>query len=328
MRTVKAGLVGVGWWGGVLLEGTRNAATIEVTSCHSRTSEARTTFARAHDLEAVADLDAMLGDREIEAIIIATPHSTHADLVVAACEAGKHVFVDKPFVMTVADGRRCVEAADRAGVVLQVGHQRRRQPANRRIKQMIDDGTLGDVVALEANYSGTGGKADPDSWRQDRVERPLSGLTPFGVHVIDTFHSFVGPIRAVTAMSTRSVGATRLDDAAALGFEFESGPVGVLLTSTAVPFVNRVGVLGTEGSAWNEQDGARLGIQLAPERSAREEPVEQLDVVADQMAEFARCILTGTAPEVDGRAGFAVVAVVEAALRSSAERRTVEVEAS
>lgn len=326
MREVKAGLIGVGWWGGVLLEGTRNAPNIEVTTCHSRTREAMNTFARANGVEPVADLDAMLGDPEIEAVIIATPHSTHADLVVSACESGKHVFVDKPFVMTVADGRRCIAAAETAGVVLQVGHQRRRQPANRRIKQMIDNGTLGEVAALEANYSGTGGKTDPNNWRQDRGERPLSGLTPFGVHVIDTFHSFVGPIRSVTASSARPIGTTALDDAAALMFEFESGAVGVLLTSTAVPPVNRVGVLGTEGSVWNEQDGVRLVIQRASERVPHEEPVNQLDVVADQMAEFARCVVTGAAPEVDGRAGLEVVAVVEAALRSSAERRTIDVD--
>jgi hypothetical protein len=68
--------------------------------------------------------------------MIATPHSTHADLVVAAAEAGKHIFVDKPFTLSVAEAKRASAAADRAGVVLQVGHNRRRQPATRRLKQL------------------------------------------------------------------------------------------------------------------------------------------------------------------------------------------------
>jgi len=317
VESVKAGLVGLGWWGAELLRGARAASAVAITTCHARRPEARSTFAAEHGLRPVASFEEMLTDPDTEAVIIATPHSTHAELVLAACEAGKHVFVEKPFVMSVADGRRCVAAAERAGVVLQVGHQRRRQPANRRIGAMIDEGVLGAVVALEANYSSPGGgRAGPADWRQDPSERPFSGLTPFGVHVIDTFHFLVGPIRSVVAMSTRPVGKTRLDDAAVLAFEFESGAVGTLVTSTTIPATNRVGVLGTESAAWNDRDGRRLLVQSTADKAPREEAVEQLDTIADQMSEFARCVRTGERPEVDGRVGLRVVAVMEAALAS------------
>lgn len=326
MDAVRAGLVGVGWWGGVLFEGTLSASTIAVTTCHSRRDEPRRRFAQTHGIRSADRFEDLLEDPELDALIIATPHSSHADLVVAACDAGKHVFVDKPFVMSMAEGRRCLQAAERSNVTLQVGHQRRRQPANRRIRQMIEDGTLGTVVALEANFSGRGATRDADNWRLDPSERPLAGLTPFGVHAIDTFHSFVGGIRTVWASSTRPAGATRLDDAAILTFEFDSGAVGSLLTSTAVPSVNRIGVLGTDGNAWNHQDGARLLVQSASDRTPREEPTRHLDTIADQMAEFAHCVRTGARPEVDGDAGLRVVAVMEAAIASSSERRPMSVE--
>jgi predicted dehydrogenase len=329
MQPVRTGLIGVGWWGGELLRGARASGAVDIVSCHSRRAEARERFAAEHGLAAVDDLASMLADPELEAVMIVTPHSTHTELVVEACEAGKHVFVEKPFTLSVADGKRCVQAADAAGVVLQVGHQRRRQPANRRIRAMIDSGELGTVVALEANYSspGGGGRTDPDNWRQDPEERPLSGLTPFGVHVIDTFHSFVGPITEVSALAARPVGVTGLDDAAVLGFRFATGAVGTLLTSTTVPTTNRVGVLGTGGAAWNEQDGKRLLVQSVSERAPREERVEPLDVISDQLAEFGRCVRAGDRPEVDGYAGLAVAAVVEAALRARETGGTVAVPA-
>ncbi|HEY5684867.1 MAG TPA: Gfo/Idh/MocA family oxidoreductase [Acidimicrobiia bacterium] len=327
MEPVRAGLVGVGWWGGELARGARASGLVDVTACYSRTPESRDRFAAEHGMRPVADYRHMLEDPELDAILVVTPHSTHAELVVAACEAGKHVFVEKPLTLSVDEGRRCVDAAADAGVTLQVGHQRRRQPANRRIRSMIDAGEMGTVVALEANFSSPGGagRADPDNWRQDPAERPLSGLTPFGVHVIDTFHSFVGPVTEVSALGTRPVGVTGLDDAAVLGFRFGSGAVGTLLTSTTVPATNRVGVLGTEAAAWNERDSARLLVQRSGEREPREVALEELDVIADQLGEFGRCVRTGARPEVDGEAGLAVAAVVEAALRAAATGGTVAV---
>ena len=84
-------------------------------------------------------LDELLGS-DIDGVLVATPHTTHADLVVAAARAGKHVFVDKPITLTLAEADRAIDATDHAGVVLQVGHNRRRQPANRRIKTALDGG--------------------------------------------------------------------------------------------------------------------------------------------------------------------------------------------
>jgi predicted dehydrogenase len=261
--------------------------------------------------------ESMLEDPEVEAVIVATPHSTHADMVLAAAEAGKHVFVEKPFTMTVAEGRRCIDAAERAGVVLQVGHQRRRQAATRRLKDMVDGGELGTVIAAEANYSSPGGaRSDPANWRQDPSERPLSGLTPFGVHVIDTFQYLLGPIGRVGAVSSRPFGKTSLDDAAVVTFEFMSGAIGTLLTSTAVPATMRLGVLGSAGAAWNDQDGKQLLIQPASERAPVVAEVDPVDAVADEMAEFARCVRSGGRPEVDGVAGLRVTAVMQAALES------------
>ncbi|MGH8875025.1 MAG: Gfo/Idh/MocA family protein [Acidimicrobiia bacterium] len=326
MDPVRVGVVGLGWWGGELVRGGRASGLVDPVVCFAREEARRKGFAEEHRLRAAGSYQEVLADPDVEGVLIATPHSTHTELVTMAASAGKHVFVEKPLTLTVEDGRSCMTAADRAGVVLQVGHNRRRQPANRRIRQLIEDGSLGTPTLADANHSGPGGlRTAPEDWRSDPAERPLSGMTAYGVHVIDTFHYLIGPIARVIAMSTRLLDRTALDDASVLAFEFASGAVGVLATSTVVPATTRVGVLGTGGAAWNEDDGQRLLVHPVGERAPSEEPVEPLDTIADELAEFAGSVRTGSLPETGGREGLLVVAVLEAAVASAATGSAVEV---
>jgi myo-inositol 2-dehydrogenase / D-chiro-inositol 1-dehydrogenase len=131
MDRVRLGILGLGWWAGVLAEAAQTTGAAQVVTCFARDPDHRTKFAADHGCRAADSLDALLADPEVEGVVIATPHSTHADLAVQAAGAGKAVYVEKPFTLTVADARRAIQAASAAGVPLQVGHNRRRQPANR-----------------------------------------------------------------------------------------------------------------------------------------------------------------------------------------------------
>jgi predicted dehydrogenase len=212
MDPVRLGVVGLGWFGGVLTASARMSGAAEVIACYARSEQARSAFARKHSCGAAGDLDELFGDPRVEGLLLATPHSTHADLAVRAAEAGKHVFVEKPLALTVADARAAARAARRAGVVLQVGHNRRRQPANRRIKAMIDAGDLGEVLQLEGTHTAAGGhRPDLPQWRRDPVECPFGGMTALGVHTVDTFHYFIGSAKRVTASSARLDASFELD---------------------------------------------------------------------------------------------------------------------
>jgi predicted dehydrogenase len=320
---VRLGVAGVGWWGGELLRGAQIAG-LRPTACYSPTGANRTRFAEAHGLRAVESWEALIGDDEIDAVAIATPHSTHGRLVVDAAAAGKHIFVEKPFTLTVDEGLEAIAAAEEAGVALQVGHNRRRQAPTRRIRQMIESGALGTPVLADVNMSGPSGSA-ADNWRADPSERPMSGMTQFGVHMIDALHYLLGPVERVTAVRGNVLESTPLDDAAALILEFTSGALGQLATSAAVPTTTRLGVLGSEATAWNIDDGARLAVQRTGEKELSDLPFEAVDTVADQMADFALAVTGDGAPEVGGRQGLAVVAVLEAAMESAASGRPVAV---
>jgi predicted dehydrogenase len=249
--------------------------------------------------------------------------------VIAAAEAGKHVFVEKPFTLTVADGQRATEACRQAGVVLAVGHGRRRQAANRALKGMIAAGTLGRVVQLEGNISSnTGFSMKPGGWRTDAREQPMGAMTGLGIHHVDTYQYLLGPITRVAAFSGRQVlQGLPIDDTTSIVVEFASGALGYL--GTAFVLANRTNVLsvqGTQAQAFAEAEVSRLFLQKKGEAERSPVPLQSVDWVAEQLTEFGRCVRTGTRPEVGGEEGTANVAVFEAIIESTRTGKAVSVE--
>jgi predicted dehydrogenase len=317
METVRLGVLGTGWFGGVLTESARTSGLAEVVACYARSEDARTAFAEKHGCRAVGSVDELLGDPEIDGLLVATPHTTHADLAVRTADAGKHVFVEKPLALTVADTRRAGEAASRAGVVLQVGHNRRRQPANRRIKAMIEAGELGTVLQLEGMHTAPGGhKPDLPPWRRDPVECPFGGMTALGVHTVDTFHYFIGPARRVISFSTRIHGFNDLDEATTVIVEYVSGPLASINTSYFTPPVVSLSVFGSDAAVWNEEDGKRLFTQARTDPARNEHEIETVDTIVDEVAEFARCIRGEEETETGVVEAIEVAAVLQAIGRS------------
>jgi predicted dehydrogenase len=321
--TVKLASIGLGWWGNVLAEAAV-AAGAEIAVCYARGPEAREEFAAKHGCVAASSFEAVLADSAIDGVLIATPHTTHADYIVDAASAGKHVFIEKPLALTVADAKRAIAAIEQAGTVLVVGHNRRRQPAMRRLKEMISDGDLGTVVTIETNQSIPNALGfAPEYWRADRAENPLGSMANLGVHMIDTMIYLLGPIERVFAFSNVLIERPPIDDVTAVVVEFETGVLGYLGTSFVVPRTTTVAVRGTDAAAMSTEDGVRLFIQARADAAPTEEPVAQLDTVVDELEEFVRCISTGARPETGGPEALEVVAVMDA-MTAAATSATVQ----
>jgi predicted dehydrogenase len=319
--TVRLGLAGLGWWGRVLAQAAVGAGA-EIAGGFARTAATRESFTTEFGGRAFESYQAMLDDPGVDGVLLATPHSTHADQIVLAANAGKHVFVEKPFTLTVADGKRAMSAAEEAGVVLQVGHDRRRQPANRQLKRMIDAGELGTVIMVETNQSVPNAlRFEPGYWRANRTESPLGGMTSLGVHMLDTMTYLLGRVERVFAFTRGILDAPPIDHATAIVLEFASGPLGYLGTSFVVPKTTSVTVRGTRGMAINDENGTRFYRQAVDETSRVEEPIEVLDTIVDQLGEFVRSIQGGAVPETGGAQGLEVIAVLEAAVASSESGR-------
>ncbi len=322
---VRLGLIGLGAWGGSLAAAAVRCGEAEMVNGFSRTEETRKAFGEKFGCRTSATLDELLNDDEVEGVLIATPHSTHGDIIERAAFAGTHLFVEKPVTLTVAGARSAIAAAEKAGVVLQVGFKRRRLGATRRIREMLDAGELGALQQLDAVISGPQGQNPSPGWRGDRAECPVGGMTTMGVHMVDNFYYLAGPVKRVFAFSKKVLAPGNLDDVSIIGMEFESGPLGYLSTSLVIPKIITTAAYGTEAAAWSEEDGSRLYLQKKNEPARRELPVEAGDSVADQLAEFARCIRGGGVPETGGREGLEVTAVLQAIEKSVAAGKAVEV---
>jgi predicted dehydrogenase len=322
---VKLACIGTGRWASTLADAVTKTGTAEVVSGWARRAEGREAFAADWGCRAVDSLDELLSDPEVEGVIITTSHQSHRDMIERASAAGKHVFVDKPFTNTVEDGLAAIEAAREAGVLLQVGHQRRRTAAKRRIKAMLDAGELGEVETVVTNQSIPNGfKMPEDAWRWDPAQSPLGSMTSLGVHKIDTINYLVGPVRSVFCF-TRPGRSKPIDEATVLAMELESGALATLTTSFFTPIMNNTAVFGTDGAAFSSEGGDVLKLMGRNDPVPVEVELEKIDPLVDQMAAFAAAI-RGEAPiEVDGAAGLAVIAVMEAAVESAATGRAVEV---
>ncbi len=326
---VRAAAVGIGWWSGVLADAVPKGTNLKLVTCTTRSPDKRTAFAGKYGCRQAENYEAILKDPEVEAVLLTTPHTLHGEQVIAAAQAGKHVFVEKPFTLTVAEGRRATEACRRARVVLAVGHGRRRQPASRALKALIGDGALGQVVQIEGNISSsTGFTMKPGGWRTDPRETPAGAMTGLGIHHVDTFQYLVGPIARVVALSRRQVlKGMEIDDTTGILFEFASGALGYL--GTAFVLANRTNLLalhGTEGQAFSEAEGSRLFLQKKGEPDRSPVPLQPVDIIVEELAEFARCIREGGRPEVGGEEGTASVAVLEAIVESIAAGQPMSVQ--
>ncbi len=324
MTPVRVAAVGTGRWSQTLASAAARGTGLATVACTSRSADHRAAFAKAYGCRDLPSYEAVLTDPDVEGVLITTPHSLHAEQVVAAARAGKHVFVDKPFTLTVADGRRATEACRRAGVVLAVGHQRRKQAASRALKRLLGEGALGRVAQVEGNMSADVGFAfTPGIWRTVPAETPAGAMTNLGIHHVDTFQYFLGPIARVMAFSRRvALTGVEIDDSTSILFEFGSGSLGYLGTSWV--HANRTSMItlhGTEAQAWSEADGTRLFLARRGEPERTAVPLTPVDPVVEELAEFARCVREGARPEVGGEEATANIAVLEAIVESAATGR-------
>src|SRR5271166_6883571 len=204
---IRAAIVGIGRWGRTLVNSVQGKSqAIRFTAGHTRTRASATAFCAEQGIALLDDLDAILADPAIDAVVFATPHSQHGSQVRQAAAAGKHVFMEKPFTLDVKSAEAALDAVARSGVVLGVAFPRRFHPAMIELKSRIADGRVGVVSHCEsAQASPTGISMLPDYWRSDPHEAPAGAMTATGVHNLDALIYLFGRIEEVYCTSLRRV---------------------------------------------------------------------------------------------------------------------------
>lgn len=248
---LNAAIVGLGWWGKRLVESVEGSDAIRFRRGVTFAPETMRDFAAKHELAIGTDYAAVLDDPAIEAVVLATPHSTHRALVEAAAAAGKHIYCEKPFALSKADAEAALAACRRAGITIGVGHHFRLMPSMQALRGWIESGALGTIMHAEGNYSHDWlANAPAEGWRSAPEETRAGGMTGMGIHVLDCFRDLVGPIRRVSALSKRRALALATGDTTAALVEFANGATGTLATTLKTPFVWRFAIYGE--NAWVE----------------------------------------------------------------------------
>ena len=322
---VRLGLVGLGEWGEQVAAAAALDPGVALVSCYARSPETRGLFGKRFGCVPCTSYQGMLEDSGIEGIVVMTPNKAHRDQVIAAAEHGKHCLVTKPISTSIEDGRAMIQACEEAGVTLAVGHQSRREPALRKLKDLLESDELGTPVMVECNISsGRGLEIQPQQWRWTPDECPSGPLILLGVHHVDSLQYLLGPIVRVQGWQRRRLTSAEIDDVTCTLLEFESGLLGYLGASYVSGEACWIKVYGTSGVAHYDQhtglvlskDSWTEGPVRCPKSRGADLREAPIPAMKEEIAEFAECIRTGKKPDIGGEQALRNLAVVLAAIQS------------
>jgi predicted dehydrogenase len=330
-RPVSVAVVGAGYWGPNLI---RNFLACPATElrwvCDLDPLRARRILAHRGDVQVTTSLDALLDDPGLEAVAIATPAATHAELARACLEAGKHLLVEKPLATSVADGEKLVAMAERAGLVLMTDHTYCYTPAVMRIREEVLAGSIGEIQYVDSVRINLG-LVQPDIdvfW----------DLAPHDLSILD----FVLP-GGCTPLTVSAQGADPIGAGVAcvgyLTLDLPGGAIAHVHLNWLSPTKIRTTILGGSRRivVWDDLNpGQRLSlydkgvdVQGGLSGDARRDALVSYrsgDMVAPALPEFealervagelARAIRTGARPLTDGAAGVRVLRILDAIDRS------------
>lgn len=328
---IKAGIAGLGRWGQNLVSSVQGKSTsISFTAGAVRHPDKVADFASEQGLVLFDSLEAMLADADIDAVVLATPHSLHAEQMLAAVAAGKHIYSEKPFTLNKTTAEHTIAAANDARVQIVVGHNRRFHPAIGELRKRLADGALGTLLHVEATESVPAGlMLPPGDWHLNRQEWPAAGMTPLGIHLIDGMVDLFGTVASVFCNSVNRAVQADVDDTSSALLQFDSGMTGYICTMVAARPDLRFAVHGTDAAivisqrSYNHLDV--LPFKGEPE-VIRFDPYDlESDALCAELEAFADAI--------EGRAPYPIphdqiihaVAVLEAIIKSAETKLPVEV---
>ncbi|MEA2313750.1 MAG: hypothetical protein QOI03_442 [Solirubrobacteraceae bacterium] len=322
-RSVRVGVVGLGYWGPNLA---RNLAAI--TGCElawlcDASGDARERHARSHpSARTTGQIEDLLADEQLDAIVLATPVPTHAELAIAVAQAGKHCFVEKPLATSSADAERALAAAEGAGRILMVGHLLEYHPAVARLKTLIDSQELGELHYLYGNRLNLG-----------KLRADENALWSLGAHDVSVVLHLIGEEPSECLAHGASYVREGVQDVVFCYLRFPSGVLAHLHLSWLDPHKERrMTVVGQRRMATFDdmliegkvtvydkgfdEDTRSWGEYIARSGDSFSPRIPNVEPLRVECEHFIECVRTGATPRSDGRSGLRVVRVLEQLQRS------------
>jgi predicted dehydrogenase len=316
--SIRVGVAGLGYWGPNLARNFANIPGCELVWLCDQSDQARRRLGPLYpQARATAELDELLGDPALDAVVLATPVPHHADQAVQVLQAGKHCFVEKPLAQSVADAQRAVEAARASGRVLMVGHLLEYHPGVQKLKELSDGGELGEIYYIYGNRLNLG-----------KLRADENALWSLGAHDVSVLLYLAGEEPVEVMARGESYVRPGVEDVVFCFVRFASGLSAHLHLSWLDPHKERrFTVVGSRRMATfddmalegkvtvydkgfdHDADGygeyiTRSGEIFSP-RISNQEPLRI------ECEHFIECIAEGRTPRSDGESGLRVVRVLE-----------------
>jgi predicted dehydrogenase len=322
---IRVGVAGLGYWGPNLARNLAAIAGCELTWLCDSSEPAREKLSKAYpSARTAADLQDLLDDPELDAIMLATPVATHSQLAVRVARAGKHCFVEKPLATSAADARLAVEAAELAGKTLMVGHLLEYHPAIHRLKELLDGGELGELYYVYGNRLNLG-----------QLRADENALWSLGAHDVSVVLALIGEEPVECEARGSSYVREGVEDIVFCYLRFGSGAVAHLHLSWLDPHKERrMTVVGSKRMAtfddmriegkltvydkgFDEDTRSPPGTRYSARSGDIYSPhIPSLEPLRVECEHFIECVRTGQTPRSDGHSGLRVVRVLERLQRS------------
>ncbi|SEG68753.1 Predicted dehydrogenase [Actinacidiphila yanglinensis] len=281
---------------------------------------------QAGGARAFASYRRMLDEADVDAVDICLPHHLHAEAIIAAAEAGRHILCEKPLCLTLPDTDRIAGAVASAGVTLMCAHNQLTLPAVARARAIIDSGVLGQVYELRTTDSFFN-DFDPATmgWRAHAATSGGGELIDTGYHptYLLLYLASARPAAVTAMLSTHRLAFMEGEDSARVLVRFSDGAVGEVVTSwayEAAPFTEKFSVVGERGSLWS--DGTTLWHKPRGQEPTREQ-FPAVDSVPAVCADFVARVRDRARPVHTHEEGTDVLKVILAAYRSAQEQREI-----
>jgi predicted dehydrogenase len=257
MKTYGVGVIGCGWVAGEYVKAFCEDERSEIRALVSRNPAHAQRYCDQHGFTCAIETDAgaMLGMKDIDIVVVSVPHDLHTAYAVAAAEAGKHVIVEKPAALSVAEMQRQLDAVRRNKVKSLVGFVLHWNPLLMTVDRLIDENAFGNIFMVEVDYMHRIWMTTEEKWYASRKRSGTAILTG-GCHAVDALRWFARSEAAeVSAYQVKTENPIEYPGTITVNVKFEDGKVGRTTTTfdAQMPYRFNVGVYGTEGSVRNDQ---------------------------------------------------------------------------
>lgn len=308
MSEQKIAVLGYGLWGRNIVRNFYNLNALGMV-CDLDEENLAKVREQYPGVKTTRDFHDILNSDDITGVVVVTPSHTHYKFVKAMLEAGKHVYVEKPISTVAQEARDLADLADSKGLVLMVGHLLLYHPAVNRLKMLVEDGALGEIVYAQSD------RLNINYFKNDRSV--MWDLAPHDVSMM-SYVTGKDPVRVISAVGASS-DRNDIMDITHISIEFEGGMVGQISDSWITPRKHvQLLVRGTKKTAILDDTVPENKLTIYDNFKAGNSEVVQPDVLEIEPLKlecqhFISCIETGKKARSDGENGFIVVSILEEA---------------